>query len=201
LRPPSQPGPSSRRAFRRGDGIARAVFFRAEFAFTVPPPRRCAQSAANGAPSRDDGSCAATEETTMKVSEVMSGDVYVVQQQDSIRAAAQLMRSKDIGSVPVSVDDKLVGMVTDRDIVVRALADGLDADTPVSQIMSEGIKYCFDDEDLRDVARNMSELCVRRLPVVDRDKRLVGFVSLSNIADAGDTEATETLLEGTATPH
>ena len=137
----------------------------------------------------------------MKVSEVMSGDVYVVQRQDSIRAAAQLMRSKDIGSVPVSADDRLVGMVTDRDIVVRALADGLDPDTPVSQIMSEGIKYCFDDEDLRDVARNMGELCVRRLPVVDRDKKLVGFVSLSNIADAGDTMATETLLEGTATPH
>lgn len=137
----------------------------------------------------------------MKVSEVMSGDVCVVQRQDTIRAAAQLMRSKDIGSIPVSADDRLVGMVTDRDIVVRALADGLDADTPVSRIMSEGIKYCFDDEDLRDVARNMSELCVRRLPVVDRDKRLVGFVSLSNIADAGDTEATETLLEGTATPH
>lgn len=137
----------------------------------------------------------------MKVSEVMSGDVYVVQRQDSIRVAAQLMRSKDIGSVPVSADDKLVGMVTDRDIVIRALADGLDPDTPVSQIMSAGIKYCFDDEDIRDVARNMSELCVRRLPVVDRDKRLVGFVSLSNVVDAGDTEATETLLEGTATPH
>ncbi|GMV29962.1 MAG: signal transduction protein [Rhodanobacteraceae bacterium] len=137
----------------------------------------------------------------MKVSEVMSGDVYVVQRQDSIRVAAQLMRSKDIGSVPVSADDKLVGMVTDRDIVVRALAEGLDPSTPVGQIMSEGIKYCFDDEDLRDVARNMSELCVRRLPVVDRDKKLVGFVSLSNVADAGDTEATETLLEGTATPH
>ena len=66
----------------------------------------------------------------MKVSEVMSGDVVVVQQQDSIRAAAELMRSRDIGSVPVSVNDRLVGMVTDRDMVVRALAQGLDADTP-----------------------------------------------------------------------
>lgn len=137
----------------------------------------------------------------MKVSEVMSGDVAVVQQQDSIRTAAQLMRSRDIGSVPVSADDRLIGMVTDRDIVIRALADGLDANTPVSQIMSEGIKYCFADEDVRDVARNMAELRVRRLPVLDRDKRLVGFVSLSNIADAGDAKATEELLEGTAQPH
>lgn len=137
----------------------------------------------------------------MKVSEVMSGDVVVVQQNDSIRTAAELMRSRDIGSVPVSADDRLVGMVTDRDIVVRALADGLDANTPVSQIMSEGIKYCFDDEDVRDVASNMAELRVRRLPVLDRDKRLVGFVSLSNIADAGDSKATEELLEGTAQPH
>jgi CBS domain-containing protein len=137
----------------------------------------------------------------MKVSEVMSGDVVVVQQQDSIRAAAELMRSRDIGSVPVSANDKLVGMVTDRDMVVRALAQGLDAGTPVSQVMSVGIKYCFDDEELRDVARNMSELRVRRLPVVDRDKKLVGFVSLSNIADAGDSRATEQLLEGTAQPH
>lgn len=137
----------------------------------------------------------------MKVSEVMSGDVAVVQQHDSIRTAAQLMRSRDIGSVPVSADDRLIGMVTDRDIVVRALADGLDANTPVSQIMSEGIKYCFDDEDVRDVARNMADLRVRRLPVLDRDKRLVGFVSLSNIADAGDSKATEELLEGTAQPH
>ena len=110
----------------------------------------------------------------MKVSEVMSGDVVVVQQQDSIRAAAELMRSRDIGSVPVSANDKLVGMVTDRDIVVRALAQGLDADTPVSQVMSVGIKYCFDDEELRDVVRNMADLRVRRLPVVDRDKKLVG---------------------------
>lgn len=137
----------------------------------------------------------------MKVSEVMSGDVVVVQQQDSIRAAAELMRSRDIGSVPVSANEKLVGMVTDRDMVVRALAQGLDADTPVSQVMSVGIKYCFDDEELRDVARNMADLRVRRLPVVDRDKNLVGFVSLSNIADAGDSRATEQLLEGTAQPH
>lgn len=137
----------------------------------------------------------------MKVSEVMSGDVVVVQQQDSIRATAELMRNRDIGSVPVSANDKLVGMVTDRDMVVRALAQGLDADTPVSQVMSVGIKYCYDDEELRDVARNMAELRVRRLPVVDREKKLVGFVSLSNIADAGDSRATEQLLEGTAQPH
>lgn len=137
----------------------------------------------------------------MKINEIMSNAVHVVDVGDSIRAAAQLMRSEDIGSVPVSESERLVGMVTDRDIVVRAIANGKREDTPVREIMSEGVKYCYEDEDVDHVALNMAQLGVRRLPVVDREKRLVGFVSLSNIASAGDSRATGDLLEGTAQPH
>ena len=75
-----------------------------------------------------------------------------------------------------------------------------DAETPVRDVMTENIKYCYDDQDVREVAQNMAELGVRRLPVVNRDKRLVGFIALSNIAQGGD-KTTDTLLRGVATPH
>jgi CBS domain-containing protein len=102
--------------------------------------------------------------------------------------------------LPVGQRDKLVGMITDRDIVVRAVAKGLGAETPVRDVMTDNIKYCYDDQDVREVAKNMADLGVRRLPVVNRDKRLVGFVALSNIAQCDD-QTTDTLLRGVATPH
>jgi CBS domain-containing protein len=137
----------------------------------------------------------------MKIHDVMSRDVHVLDADASLRAAAQMMQRKDIGSVPVSENDRLIGMVTDRDIVVRAIAEGWQIDTPLREVMSSGVKYCYDDDSVDDVARNMADLGVRRLPVVDRNKRLVGFVSLANITSAGDAGATHTLLEGTAQPH
>ena len=137
----------------------------------------------------------------MKIHTVMSSDVVVLEQDQNIRNAAELMRSRDIGSIPVSASEKLVGMITDRDIVLRAVAEGLSQETPLSQVMSQGVKYCYAEDEVDDVARNMAELGVRRLPVIDADKKLVGIVSLSNIAQAGDSQATENLLEGTAQPH
>jgi CBS domain-containing protein len=137
----------------------------------------------------------------MKVSEVMTTDVQVVGCDSTLREAAALMRSHDIGSLPVSRDQKLVGMVTDRDIVVRAIADGLDAACPVSRVMSEDLKTCSVDDTVEQAADRMSDLGVRRLPVVDRDGRLVGFMSLSNIASARTPAATEDMLKGTACPH
>lgn len=137
----------------------------------------------------------------MKIREVMSNAVHMLGRDATVREAALMMLREDIGSVPINDGDHLVGMVTDRDIVLRAIAQGKDADTPVADVMSEGVKYCFDDETVDDVAHNMSSLGVRRLPVVDRNKRLVGFVSLSNIASADDPSATEELLQGTAQPH
>lgn len=137
----------------------------------------------------------------MKTSDVMTRDVQVIACDTTLRSASELMRKHDVGSLPVHRDDKLVGMVTDRDIVIRAVAEGLSLDSPVSGIMTAGIKYCYDDQPLKDVAANMGELGIRRLPVMSRDKRLVGFVSLSNVASADQAKVTDTLLEGTARPH
>jgi len=136
-----------------------------------------------------------------KISDVMTGDVRVASPDDSIREAAELMAQSDIGSLPVGENDRLIGMITDRDIVVRAVARGRGDATLVREVMTEQIRYCFEDENVLDVAKNMSDLGVRRLPVLDRQKRLVGIVALSNIASGGTEQARDALLEGVATPH
>ena len=135
------------------------------------------------------------------VSEVMTRDVKIVSPDESIRAAAMAMAQDDIGSLPVGENDRLVGMVTDRDIAIRGVARGCDAEAKVREVMSPDIKYCFEDEDTDHVAQNMASLGVRRLPVVNRDKRLVGIVALSNIVQSRSGEAKNTLLEGVARPH
>jgi CBS domain-containing protein len=137
----------------------------------------------------------------MKVRDVMTTDVKVIACEGTLRQAAEMMRACDFGSLPVSRDQRLVGMLTDRDIVVRAVAEGLGGDCPVSKVMSEDLKFCYDDQSVEEAASRMSDLGVRRLPVVDRQERLVGFMSLSNVASADNECATEDLLEGTAKPH
>ena len=97
--------------------------------------------------------------------------------------AAQLMRGEDAGVLPVGEGDRLVGMITDRDLAVRVLAEGRDpASTKVREVMSPEVRYVFDDEDLAHVSENMAGEQVRRLPVVNRDKRLVGILSLGDLA-------------------
>ena len=137
----------------------------------------------------------------MKVCDVMSCDVQVASPTQTIRDAAQIMAKIDAGVLPVGDNDRLVGMITDRDIAIRAVAEGKSPTTKVGDIMSDEVLYCFDDQDLEEVAQNMSEMKVRRLPVVNRDKRLVGFVALSNIASSGDRGSKDTFLRGVATPH
>ena len=118
----------------------------------------------------------------MKVSKCMTRDVQLVNPTQSIRDAARMMAEIDAGALPVGQDDRLVGMITDRDIAVRAVAEGKSPDTPIREIMSREVLYCFDDQELKDIARNMGEMKVRRLPVLNRDKRLVGIVSLGDLA-------------------
>ncbi|MBU8977985.1 MULTISPECIES: CBS domain-containing protein [unclassified Lysobacter] len=137
----------------------------------------------------------------MKVADIMTTDVFLTAPNRSIREAAETMHRMDVGSLPVGDGDRLVGMVTDRDITIRAVARGMAADTPVRDVMTQDIRYCFEDEDVDDVARNMADLKVRRLPVINRDKRLVGFVSLADFAHGADDSASEELLKGVATPH
>ncbi len=136
----------------------------------------------------------------MRVSEVMTRNVQLASPTDTVQRAARMMAELDAGILPVSDGDHLVGMITDRDIVIRAVAEGRDPETKVRDIMSPEIKYCFEDEDVDHVARNMGDIQVRRLPVVNRDKRLVGIVSLGDIALSGDSDRTDEALTGISRP-
>lgn len=136
----------------------------------------------------------------MKVREAMSRDVCVARPGQTIREAAALMAEIDAGALPVGDDDRLVGMITDRDIAVRAVAEGKSPDTPVEQVMSREVLYCFDDQDLDDVAKNMGDVQVRRLPVVNRDKRLVGIISLGDVARHEDAKTVGRAVEHVSEP-
>jgi CBS domain-containing protein len=130
----------------------------------------------------------------MQIRDAMSEDVQIANANQSIRDAAILMAKIDAGSLPVSENDRLVGMITDRDIAVRAIALGKGPDTLVRDVMSEEVKYCFENDDVGKVAQNMSDLKVRRLPVLNKSKRLVGIVSLGDLALAdGPANAGEAL--------
>ncbi len=117
----------------------------------------------------------------MKIRDVMTRDAKLTDLDDTLRHAAELMKQCDCGVLPVGEGDHLVGMITDRDIVVRCIAEGKGPDTKVREAMTREIKYCFEDEDCYHVARNMAGIQVRRLPVMSRDKRLVGIVSLADL--------------------
>src|SRR5213596_629914 len=136
----------------------------------------------------------------MKISSVMSRDVQLIKPDDTLRSAAALMKKIDAGLLPVGEKDKLVGMITDRDIAIRGAAEGKGPDAKVRDVMSHEVKYCFEDEDVEHVAQNMAELQVRRLPVMNRDKRLVGIVSLGDLAIQGSLPKTARALHGISQP-
>ena len=118
----------------------------------------------------------------MQVRDVMTRDVKLTDPDDTLRHAAQMMKEGDCGILPVADGDRLAGMITDRDIAIRGIAAGKGPDGKVREAMTREVKYCFEDEDIAQVCRNMGEIQVRRLPVVNRDKRLVGIVSLADLA-------------------
>jgi CBS domain-containing protein len=136
----------------------------------------------------------------MRIGNVMSRDVQVVNADATLRDAAELMKRIDSGVLPVAEGDRLVGMITDRDIAIRGLAGGNDPDVSIRRVMSPEVKYCFEDEDVAHVAKNMAELQVRRLPVMTRNKRLIGIVSLADLAMAASVARTAHALHGISQP-
>jgi CBS domain-containing protein len=139
-------------------------------------------------------------EGKMRVAEVMSRNVQLASPDDSLQDVAKRMVSDDIGFMPVGENDRLVGTITDRDIVARAVAQGRDGKCKVRDVMSGDVKYCYDDEDVDHVIQNLGDLQLRRLPVVNRDKRLVGVVSLADAARKVDPAGAGTGLSEITAP-
>lgn len=136
----------------------------------------------------------------MKVQDVMTQDVTMAAPQTTLQQAACMMRDMDIGALPVGENDRLVGMITDRDIAVRAVAAGKSPHSAVADIMTRDIKYCYCDQDLDEVTDNMADIQLRRLAVLDRDKRLVGILALGDIAISSDNDCATEALAGISRP-
>jgi len=136
----------------------------------------------------------------MKISEVMTSDVQTIGPEESAQAAARFMLNNDAGSIPVTDGDRLIGMITDRDIAVRGVAKGYGPDTPVRELMTDDIICARASDSVEDVASKMSEAQVRRLPVIDEDERLCGIVSLGDLSRESDNETAAQALEGVSQP-
>lgn len=119
----------------------------------------------------------------MKIRDCMTSEVRIIGPDDAIADAARAMAEADIGGLPVGDADQLVGFITDRDITVRGVAAGISPTRPVRDLMTLDVAYCLDTDDVDDVLMTMGDLQVRRMPVLDADKRLVGIVSLSDMAE------------------
>jgi CBS domain-containing protein len=137
----------------------------------------------------------------MQVKDAMTLDVELASPTQTIRQAALLMSKTDCGALPVADKDSLVGMITDRDIAIRAVAAGKGPNTLVREVMSQELLYCFEDQDLEEVSSNIAEIKVRRLPVMNRAKRLVGILSLGDMAlKANDSEPAADALKRISEP-
>jgi CBS domain-containing protein len=138
----------------------------------------------------------------MQVKDIMTSNPECVTPEDSLQDAARRMRNLDVGPLPICDNDRLAGMITDRDIVVRAVAEGRNPQTTkVGEVMTGEVIYCFEDQDVREAARTMQERQVRRLVVLDRDKRLVGIVALGDLAiGTGDQQKSGEVLRDVSEP-
>ena len=138
----------------------------------------------------------------MQLNQVMTRDVEVMRPTSTIREAAQRMKALDVGMFPVCDGERLVGAITDRDIAIRATADGCDAEhTTVDQVMTKQIDYCFEDQETEEAVDLMNANQIRRLPILNRDKRLVGIVSLGDLATrAEDPILSAEALQGISEP-
>lgn len=137
----------------------------------------------------------------MKITEVMTTNPEIVSPEQPIREAARRMLDADTGALPVGDGDRLVGMVTDRDIAVRGVAEGRGPDTPVREVMSEKLLFAWDDQDVNEVAIQMSDAQVRRMPILSRDgETLVGMVSIGDLVQSNQGEAAGIAVAGATEP-
>jgi CBS domain-containing protein len=136
----------------------------------------------------------------MKVSECMTSQVETVTAEQTVQEAAKFMLQADAGSIPVVEGDRLIGMITDRDIAVRGIAKGNGPDTPVRELMTDDLIVARDDDDVEEVARKMSAAQVRRLPVIDKEEKLCGIVSLGDLSREADDGSAEQALQGVTQP-
>ena len=136
----------------------------------------------------------------MKVSEVMTRDVQTIGPDESVQQAASFMLGTDAGSIPVTDGERLIGMITDRDIAVRGVAKGHGPDTPVRELMTDDLVIVRVDDDIEDAATKMGEAQVRRLPVIDQEDRLCGIVSLGDLSRETDGDFASEALEGVSQP-
>jgi len=139
----------------------------------------------------------------MKLSEIMTREVVILQPDDSLQSAAKKMRDHDIGFLPVCDGETLLGVLSDRDITIRALADGMDVNIMLGRdLMTAPAIYCFEDQDVSEAARIMEENQIRRLVVVSRDdKRLVGVISLGDLARNGTAQLSGKVLRKVSRPE
>src|SRR6266404_1708589 len=136
----------------------------------------------------------------MQAQDLMTRDVTTVSPQETLQKVAKQMAALDVGVLPVGENDRLVGMITDRDIVVRGIAEGKGPSTKVRDVMTPEVKYCFVDQEVEEISSNMADIQLRRLPVLDRDKRLVGILSLCDIAVSDDPDPAIEALSGISRP-
>jgi CBS domain-containing protein len=139
----------------------------------------------------------------MKLSEIMTREVEIIQPDDTLRLAAQKMRNRDIGFLPVCDGDILMGVLSDRDITIRALADGMDINVMLGRdLMTTPAIYCFDDQDVKDAAKFMGENQIRRLVILGREsERVVGVISLGDLARKGITDISGQVLQRVSEPE
>ena len=136
----------------------------------------------------------------MKVSEVMTRHVQTIRPDQTAREAASFMLNADAGSIPVTEGERLVGMITDRDIAVRGVAKGNGPETPVRDLMTSDCICAREDDDVEEIASKMSEAQVRRLPVIDSSEKLCGIVSLGDLSRETDNDTAGQALEGVSQP-
>jgi CBS domain-containing protein len=136
----------------------------------------------------------------MRVSEVMTRDVRVANPNQTIQEAAKLMAALDVGVLPVGDNNRLVGMLTDRDIAIRAVAQGKGPESKVGDVMTADVKYCFDDDETDQVCQDLADEQIRRIPVVSREKHLVGILSLGDLAKSTEDGSAGVALAGICRP-